>query len=199
MKTYKKKITQTKPLLEIVYDESPTSPRDFGDFENLGYFITVERAHRSPDFNEPIQAIITETSHEAKSTKDHMQLITQRINSEIGETVLAIYPVNKYEHGNVIYRIGVASGFDFSNCGFYIVTDESIKALGTNKEDFERVVKQELSTYTAYVNGEVYRYTLYDEKGDIEDEGSGFYDIEEIRGNLGEEWSEENLNDYLIQ
>jgi len=43
----------------------------------------------------------------------------------------------------------------------------------------------------------VYRFTLYDEDGGVEDSCCGFYDIEDIRGYLPEEWKNEDLTKYL--
>jgi hypothetical protein len=38
---------------------------------------------------------------------------------------------------------------------------------------------------------------LYNEKGDIEDSCGGFYDIEDIRESLPEEFKDEDLSKYV--
>lgn len=193
MKTY----TIKAPLLKIQYEDMPQSPREWS---NLGYFITVQRNKISPDGEEnpEIQSIVFQTGNEAVSTEDHMKMIKKEIKEQTGEKVLAIYPVYCYEHGNIVYRIGTASGFDASNCGFYIITDRTKKVVGTTKKNFEKVIAQELETYTQWANGEVYSYVLYNDRGQIRDQCGGFYDIEDIKLYLPDEWKEENLQDYFV-
>lgn len=193
MKTYTK--TVESPRLIISYEDCPESPRKWS---NLGYFITVDRNYHSPDKNETLENIIKETGNIAKDQKHHMQLIKKEILKETGEKVIAIYPVSKYEHSGVVYKLGTTCGFDFSNNGFYIVTEESQKELGTPKKLFEKVIRQELETYTKYVNGEVYQFILRDENGDIEDSCCSFYSIDEIKECLPEDFKNEDLKKYFI-
>lgn len=178
MKTYTKIITVEEPRLKIQYDTDTESPREWS---NLGYFITETRNY-----------------HSAEDTNDHIRLLKRDIPCEIGDKVLAIYPVYKYEHGGVSYHLGTAKGFDYSNCGFYIVTDKTVKELGTSKKDFKKVIENEINTYNKYVNGEVYGFILYDKKGEIEDSSWGYYDIEDIRTALPKEWKKEKLKEYII-
>ena len=186
--------TVEKPLLEIRYDSDLPSPRED---DNLGYFITMDRNHFSPDKHPTLEAIVKETSEEADSQSIHMALIKLRIKEDLNEKVLAIYPVVKYEHGNVSYRRGTQHSFDYSNNGFYIVTDRTAKIVGTPKKLFEKVIDQELETYTKWANGDVYGYTLYSKDGEVEDSCCGFYDIDDIKENLPDEWTDEDLSEYL--
>ena len=194
MKSYKKTIEKT--CLEIQYDEDCESPREWS---NLGYFITVDDGFRSPDMNTELENWIKETGQEADSQEEHIECIKDwfKMNSE--EIVIAIYPITKYEHGGISYSLGTGHGFDNSNNGFYIITTETQKEMGTKKKDFERVIQSELDLYNKWCNGEVYGYTLYDDKGGIEDSCWGFYDLEHIREELPEEYKDEDLSDYLIE
>lgn len=192
MKTYKEEIEKNRLVIE--YDQSAESPREWS---NLGYFITVDRNFTCPDKNETMLSIVKETGDEATSQEDHIKRIKKAVN-DLGEKCLAVFPVVKYEHGNVVYRLGSRKGFDYSNNGFYIVTKKSAEELGTPKESFEKVISQEIEIYTQWANGEVYGFTLYDEKGEQEDSCWGFYDIEDIRAYLPDEWKNEDLNDYMI-
>lgn len=195
MNTYKKTVTSEEPCLVIRYDNDSESPRSW---DNLGYFYSKSNKSKSPDGNDSdIYNIMIETGEEARNLTEHMELMTKRINEETSEKVLAIYPVVKYEHSSVNYSLGSKMGFDFSNNGFYIVTDKTRKVLGTPKKSFEKVIAQELKEYTAWVNGEVYSFTLYDMQGNIVDSCSGYYDIEDIRNELPEEYKNERLSDYL--
>lgn len=196
MKTYTKTVEQTLPRLVIEHEDCPESPRTW---DNLGYFITVSRKSYSPDKNEEMERIIAETGEEANTQKEHMAMIKRRLKNDMGEKVIAIYPVNKYEHSGVTYSLGTVHGFDNSNNGFYIITKKSAELIGTpkNKKAFERVINGELETFNAWVNGDVYCYTSYDKNGEVDNSCCGFYDLEDIKADLGKEWSKENMRDYL--
>jgi len=147
MKTYKKTIEKT--CLEIQYDEDCESPREWS---NLGYFITVDSRYNSPDKNKELEDIIKETGEEATSQENHMEMIKTDYEWENSENkVIAIYPISKYEHSGISYSLGTAHGFDYSNNGFYIITTETQKEMGTKKKDFERVI---IIKYREWVNNE---------------------------------------------
>jgi len=193
MKTFQ--TTVTSPQLVIEHDDSPESPREW---DNVGYFITAERNHGCPDNNQELEEIVRETQHSATNTESHMALVKSEVETELKEKVLYIAPVYRHEHGNVIYRRGTAEGFDVSNCGFYIVTKKSSHIDTFSKSIAEKIIDQELETYTNWCNGEVYRFTLFDEDGEYVDDCGGFYDIEDIREHLPEEWKEEPLEQYVV-
>lgn len=192
MKTYKKTI-EVK-MLEIWNDDFCESPRTD---TNSGYFITVDSSYSSPDKNETLERIIKQTAEEADNREDHRNKIIERIQEETGEKVIALYDIYKHQHSNIVYRRGLSRGFDYSNNGFYIVTDETQKATGIKKEDLEKSIDQELEMYSAWVNGEVYQYCLYDEQGNEIDRCSGFYSLDDIKSELPEDWQDEDMQDYL--
>ena len=192
MQTYTKTIE--KPRLVIEYDADGMSPRDW---DNLGYFVTVERNYMSPDEHEQLRDIIESTQYDVSNSDEHADAIKKEFEENSDEKILLIVPVYRYEHGNVIYRRGTSSGWDSSNCGFYIVTQKSADVLGTPPELFEKVIDGELEEYTKYANGEIYAFTLYDEHGEHEGSCAGFYELEDIREHLPEEFKNEDLQDYL--
>ena len=200
-----KTITKTirVPQLVIKYDEDASSPREW---DNLGYFITCDSKHYSPDKNETLKNIISETSEESANQKEHMKLIKRRIKKDMHEKVLAIYPIVKYEHSGVSYSLGTIKGFDYSNNGFYIITDKTaedrggISLKGTKaqlKKYYESIIKSELEEYNNWANGNVYRFELYNEAGEVEDSVGGFYDIDDIKGHLPKSWANEELSAYM--
>lgn len=194
MKTFK--TTIEKPILTISYDNYPSSPREWS---NLGYFIVISKRYNSPDKNDFLFNVIKNTGDIANNQKHHIELIKKEIESSINEKVLAIYPISMYEHSGINYSLGNRHGFDYSNNGFYIVTDKTKAELGVEEKDFEAVIKAELDWYNQYCNGEVYEFVLYDEEGNIKDSCSGFYSIDDIKDYLPEEFQDEDLEEYFIR
>jgi len=195
MKTYKTIVEKNR--LEIYHDNDAESPREWDG--NSGYFITVDSKAYSPDKHEYLERIIRETGDEAENQAGHIKMIKKAVEDELSEgKVLAIYPITKYEHSGVVYKLGNISGFDYSNNGFYIITDKTQKDSGVKKKDFEKVIKAELSLYNDWISGEIYGFNLYDENGEEVDSRSGFYGIEDIREDLPEEWKNEDLTKYII-
>lgn len=196
MLTYTKTVVETKPRLEIFHDQFATSPREDS---NLGYFITIERNYDSPDKAPEIYRIVKEAAEEAANVDEHMEVIRQAIQMSTGEKVIYITPVYRYEHGNVVYKRGTAKGFDYSNSGFYIVTDKTAAELGSDPKDFEGIIDAELEMYTKWANGEVYSVNVYDEDGELQDVGLSCYSLEDVAAGLPEEFANEDLYQYIIQ
>jgi hypothetical protein len=194
MKTYTKTTTSTEPKLVIEYDENCDSPREWS---NLGYFITVDRNYHSPDKNENIESIVKHSGEVAESQAEHIALIENAINKQGNEKVLAIYPIVKYEHSGISYSLGTIHNFDYSNNGFYIITEKTQKEVGVLKKNWEKCIKNELEVFNKWINGECYQFCLYNEQGEVEDSCGGFYDIEDIRDSLPEEYKDEDLSDYV--
>jgi len=194
MKTYTKTSITEEPRLVISYDQDPMSPRED---TNLGYFITVDSNYHSPDKHEDLERIVKETGDIATSLEDHIKLMKSDIKVQTEEEVIAIYPITKYEHGGVAYSLGEKHGFDNSNNGFYIITKNSQKETGVEEKNFEEAIEQELGAYNKYANGEVYGFILYKEDGEIEDSCWGFYDINDIKECLPEEFKGEDLEEYF--
>lgn len=194
MKTYTKTTTTQEPRLVISYDPFADSPREDS---NLGYFVTCDRDYNSPDRMIELMRIIKETGEEAKDQTEHMELIKKEFESIGEDKIIKIYPVYKYEHSGLVYRRGTAHGWDYSNNGFYIITEQSAKEIGADPKDFESIIDGELDRYTKWANGEVYRVDIYDEDGELQDCQSGFYSLEEAKESLPAEFQGEDLDQYL--
>lgn len=195
MLTYKKTVTTTEPRLVISYDNDTESPRNWS---NLGYFFTMHSRYCSPDSQDnSLYRIILDTEWSANNSESHMQLIKKEAKEQ-GINIKAIYPVYCYDHSSIAYHRGTSHGWDISNCGFYIVTDETAKEFGAKRKDYEKVIDQELETYTKWTNGEVYQFILRDEQGNVVDACGGFYSLEDIREHLPKEYEKEDLANYFI-
>jgi len=201
MKTYQKTTVTTEPRLVIRYDEDIESPREWGP---IGYFFTKSSRYNSPDGKDhELYRIMLEAEEEATDTASHIEAIKRLAKKEYKETkdedlnIVAIYPTYMYEHSNVVYRRGTAKGFDYSNNGFYIVTKKSLNGEKHTTKKLEAIIDGELETYTKWANGEVYGFFLYDQDGEEIDACGGFYDIDDIKEHLPEEWANENLSSYI--
>lgn len=194
MQTYTKEVEEKR--LKIMHDDSPESPREWC---NLGKFIAISSRYRSPDNDEYFIEVVKNTAEEATSQENHIELIKEAIENDTDETVALIVPICKYEHSGISYSIGTKRGFDYSNNGFYIVMQSGIDKLGVDntEENLLSIIESEIETYNKYANGEVYGFQLFDENGDFEDSCWGFYDIEDIRGELPEEFDNEDLEQYV--
>lgn len=190
MLTYKTETEQ--PRLVIQLDSSPSSPREDS---NIGYFIIQSNKYNSPDTHNELQQVIRDTAQYATSSEDHMK----RIVEDFSEKILFIDAVAIYEHSGLSYSLGYKSGWDWSNNGFYIVTEKSIQEIGIeyDVDKVKQIIEGELETYTKYANGEIYGYTLYDEDGEEIDSCWGFYDVEHIREYLPAEFEDEDLDEYI--
>lgn len=183
-------------FLKVYFDElGSESPRTW---TNIGYFITLSSNYKSPDENETIRQIIDETQHEAQNSKEHMEIIKEKIKGITGEKVLAIYPITTYEHSNIVYKLGEIKGFDYSFNGFYIITDKTAKEYNT--KDYKKIIEQELELYNKWVNGETLTGIIEkietckcckQNTSEIIDSISNCYDEKEIFDNL-----EIKINDY---
>jgi len=194
MRTYLAKIE--KPMLKISFDEMAENPRKYSD--NIGYFITSESRCSSPDNNKTLINIVKETSKIVSNLEEHIKEICSLVKENLNEDVLYIQPITRYEHSGIEYILGKCSGWDYSLCGFYIVTNKTLGYSVVKLADIEKTIKAELKDYNQWANGEIYSFTLYDEDGEVVDSVCGFYDINDIHEHLPAEWQNENLQDYLV-
>lgn len=85
-----------------------------------------------------------------------------------------------YEHGQGAYSIhgeGMQCQWDTAQYGGILLWEHSPKEMGAKSyEDREKDARGFLETYNAWMNGEVYGYTLKDEEGNLVDSCWGYYD-----------------------
>ena len=189
MKTYNKTIV--KPKLVISYDYDSDSPRNWS---NLSILII---RNGEGDSSKYLNKQLEQTQYEANNAEEHKQLMVEAVEGHFGSKVVYSDFISKYEHSGVSFFIGRSSGWDYSNIGFVFVTEDSLEEVGCFEKQIEEIVKGEIELFSKWANGDVYRFTLYDDEGNEEDSLGGLYDLEEIREYLPEEWQEEDLQQYI--
>lgn len=119
----------------------------------------------------------------------------KRAMEEVWERVLRkadVLTIRMYEHGSVGLTVN-GQGYpwncpwDSGDVGYIYASHEKIKhesgrkRMDTKAHDwFRRIADAELETYTHYLNGEVYGYTIEDEEGEWVDSCAGYFDFDEM-------------------
>jgi len=98
-----------------------------------------------------------------------------------------VLPVYMYDHSGVsIDTAPFSCRWDSGQIGFCVISKEKIQEeFGwTNltkgrRAKLERIIDQEVKTYSAFLNGDVYRFTIYDDNGEFVDCCGGYYGWED--------------------
>ena len=72
------------------------------------------------------------------------------------------------------------------------------KTLTYTEQQANDMAESTIKEYNAFINGEVYRYTLHDEQGQEIESCGGLYSFAEIKDNLPTEWQDEDMSKYFI-
>jgi len=149
----------------IYYDEFAPNPRTESD--NLGTIL-----YKSRDYMLGDKQATDEEMNEIANRKDVIWL-----------------PVYAYIHSGVTIRTGSFScPWDSGLCGLiYIEKERVLKEYGAKivhkklKELVERVLKGEIETFDQYLTGDVYRFDVLDEDGEVIDSLNGVFGLEYCR------------------
>jgi hypothetical protein len=137
--------------LRIIHDESPESPREW---DNLGHIVAFHRRYTFPQegeekYSEPEEFDEWVSKHKA----------------------IVILPIYMLDHSSIAMSTtpfgGLYGRFDSGQIGYIYVTYAQIrKELRVKKitpeiiEQVKATLKGEIETYSQYVNGDVYGYSL---------------------------------------
>ena len=196
MKTY---VNETEKLfVQVDNDDWAESPREW---DNLWTILTWTSRYQSIDDN-PYADLDTfladyltekqiENLYKSKSTKEFFKNIEKRFY-ELG---YLIKPISKYEHGQVVFSVGVSQGWDSGVVGLAMVNINDVKKeYGASvlskglKEKIYGILDGELDTYNLWANGEVYTVSLMDFDGDY---------VDSLCGMIGYEDEEEMIQEYI--
>lgn len=181
--------TITVPKLQIRYENDTESPRIDGG--NIGHII----------LNKSIRNINEKIFDIDKYYKDNSQIIKVYSIDYRNYSGDSSYYLSKDITQEYLKSLDDDEEDEIIDSNLvYIITEktlnESITTLSNNKE-LEESIKAELKMFQIWCNGQVLGYTLLDDDGEVKDACCGFYDIEDIREELPEEFKNQNLNDYL--
>ena len=206
MLTYK--ATIEKPRL-IIHPSDGCNPREN---DNLGAIVTSHRRYvlgdkqlgYVPGATSWREAMAYYFAEDAGVNPDKYKEKIDKIWKWIDNNVIWL-PVYMYDHSGItLNTTGFSCGWDSGQLGFIYTTKEKAKKWFnvrriTNKikEKVEQLLESEIEQYDKYLNGDYYKYILFDENGIIMDAGDCYPDLEAIKEELPEEFKNEDLNQYL--
>jgi hypothetical protein len=167
--------------LEILQDESPESPREWG---NLGTMVCFHRRYNLGDKH----------NFSVEEAEEMMK----------GKDICVSLPLYLYDHGGITMSTGSFScKWDSGQVGWIFVTKEQVrKEYNVKKiskdliEKVTRVLEGEVETYDQYLTGDVYGYRI--SQIDVCDKGCEHKDeIDSCWGYYGIESVEEEGNSML--
>ena len=169
------KITKNGKTLAIHLDEWPENPRDAMDC--LGTMLCWNRRY---DMGSRADKTVRR-----EFDPDHYQgweELEKAVSTSLKPAV--ILPVFMYEHSGVsLNTTGFSCPWDSGRVGFILATRQQILTFFDKKrltqelrERAKKVLADEVETYSSWVNGDVYGFTVTDDETDeVIDSCSGFY------------------------
>lgn len=186
MKTIAIKYIDTTPVTcKIMYDQGSENPREWDTFTKLALF------HNRYNFGND--------SGLSPDDYDGWDEFKAALVKECDAAV--ILPVQMYEHSGISIYIGDSHDrWDGGQLGFIYATRKDIleeyggkRITPAIREKVLAVMHGEIEEFSAYVNGDVYGYTLTDARGEEVDSCWGFYGDEGLDLIKGEMKSYENI------
>ena len=197
MKNY---VNETEELfVQVQYDDWAENPREWS---NLWTILTWTSQYDSIDSNQYsdleqfLYSYLTEKQVENlykgnPSTKEFFERIQKRFY-DLGYLV---EPISKFEHGQVVFSVGVSQGWDSGVVGLAMVNINDVKKeYGASvlskglKEKIHAIRDSELDTYNLWANGYVYNVSLVSFDG-------GYVDC--LGGMIGYENEKEMIQEYI--
>lgn len=160
-------ITLGNKTLRIIQDNSSESPREW---DNLGLIVAFHKRYNLGD------------KHDfSKNDFGSWDELRSAILKENGKGI--ILPVYMYEHSGVcLQTTPFQCPWDSGQVGFIYISNEKIKkeygGKRVSKKTVDKVtqyLKNEVETYSQYLEGEVYGFEVVDEDDNVTDSCFGFY------------------------
>ena len=146
--------------VNIVHDPFPVNPREF---DNLGYMVCW---------------------HQRYQLGDEMPKIDMRDwLDELSEQYAIVLPIYLLDHSSLTLSTeSFNDPWDSGQVGWICVTQEQLDAeYGLNYNDayLRSILRDEVTTYSAYLNGQCYGWQITLDDGELVDDGYGFYNIDQ--------------------
>lgn len=167
--------------VKIVFDPDPQNPREW---DHLGKMVCFHKRYTLGDKH-------------SRKPEDYSGWGELRDALIEQEGAVLILPLFLYDHGGLRMKVGSFEGllpqghaeFDSGQVGFIYVTREAVlkeyKVRNVSKAVLKRgeaVLMSEVDTYDQFLRGDVYRYEIEDEGGNVVDSCGGFYGLDYCKG-----------------
>lgn len=162
-------------VADIIYDDDCPSPRDAEWADNFGTLIAFHSRYNLSDSDAWCE----------EELLDHVNC----------DDIFAL-PVYIYEHGSISLSTSeFMCKWDSGQVGYIFASHEDIvKEFGElDLKKAEKLFDSELETYTKYLNGECFGYTISYKNADDQD----YRDIDSCWGFIGSEYIKEEVNAIL--
>ena len=202
-----------KLFVQVESDDWAENPREWS---NLWTILTWTNRYQSIDSNQfrDLEEFLLDNLTEKQlrnlykgnpSTKEFFERIQKRFY-DLGYLV---EPISKFEHGQVVFSVGVSQGWDSGVVGLAMVNIDDIKkeyettVLSKGlKEKIHAILDDELNTYNLWANGYVYTVSLMDFDGNVVDSLGGMigYDTEkDMIQEYIDNYTEYNFEDFVMK
>lgn len=152
--------------VKVVLDESSSSPREN---DNFSHFAMGHKKYNLGDKDASFDLDKYSSWDQVKK-----MLVKER-------DAFVIVPVSATDHSSFRMFPGVLRDFDSGQIGFaYATREEVIKEFGDDSAESIKkansLIHGEIEEYSQWYNGEVYRWEIRDETGEIVDSCGGYYE-----------------------
>jgi len=113
-----------------------------------------------------------------------------------------VLPVFMYDHSGIALNTGgFGCPWDSGQVGFIYYTKDQVRTVFDGREECAiSALKQEIETYSDYVNGDVYGFTLEDDDGEHIDGCCGFYGSDNYTNGIAESLQDQGYDyDELVK
>ena len=189
-----------KVQAELVYDPDATNPREW---DNLGtILIDSSKSHwvASPDDEVDTSIPLGKNPYEHWENLRREQLKLKKSD------IAVVYPITKYEHGEISLQLGYTKGWDYGVVGFVYVTKETLrKEYGVKRitksmlNNAENCLQSELDMLTAWLNGNCYGWQI--KEYTIAEDGLSWQEVDTLDacwGYLDQDYALSDMKDALI-
>lgn len=176
-----------KAKLEIHYDTSPESPREW---PNLGVMVCWHRRYNLGD------------RHEYRTPEEFENAFDPKHEGFEGEEIAARLPLYLYDHSGITMNTtGFSDRWDSGQVGWVYVTKKQLREEYHLKRVSKKAIRKalevmraEVKTYDQYISGEVYGFVFTNKETNEEDSCWGFYGSDFENNGITEYIPEEHRN-----